>query len=118
MKKYIATIITFSLLLNACKTDDLELSNGSGVSAETFPQTLAELQQTMNGVYSPLQSQGLYGRYLFYMYDYMGDEIKGQTLVLTTTNGTRAIEVAKGVSNMIVIGSFLNLSAIACLKSA
>ncbi|MEP2238032.1 RagB/SusD family nutrient uptake outer membrane protein [Maribacter sp.] len=78
MKKYIATIITFSLLLNACKTDDLELSNGSGVSAETFPQTLAELQQTMNGVYSPLQSQGLYGRYLFYMYDYMGDDCQTQ----------------------------------------
>ena len=45
-------------------------------------------------------------------YDYMGDDIKGKTLVLTTTNGTRAIEMAKGVSDTIVIGSFLNLSAI------
>ena len=45
-------------------------------------------------------------------YDYMGDNIKGKTLVLTTTNGTRAIEMAKGVSDMIVIGSFLNLSAL------
>lgn len=45
-------------------------------------------------------------------YDYMGDNIKGKTLVLTTTNGTRAIEMAKGVSDKIVIGSFLNLSAI------
>ena len=45
-------------------------------------------------------------------YDYMGDEIKGQTLVLTTTNGTRAIEMAKGVSDTIVIGSFLNISAL------
>jgi len=45
-------------------------------------------------------------------YDYMGDNIQGRTIVLTTTNGTRAIEMAKGVSNMIVIGSFLNLSAL------
>ncbi len=45
-------------------------------------------------------------------FDYMGSHIKGQTLVLTTTNGTRAIELAKGVSDMIVIGSFLNLSAL------
>jgi 2-phosphosulfolactate phosphatase len=45
-------------------------------------------------------------------YDYMGENIKGKTLVLTTTNGTRAIEMAKGVSDMIVIGSFLNISAL------
>ena len=45
-------------------------------------------------------------------YDYMGDDIKGKTLVLTTTNGTRAIEMAKGVSDKIVIGSFLNISAL------
>lgn len=45
-------------------------------------------------------------------YDYMGDHIQGKTLVLTTTNGTRAIEMAKGVSDTIVIGSFLNISAL------
>ena len=45
-------------------------------------------------------------------YDYMGDHINGKTLVLTTTNGTRAIEMAKGVSDTIVIGSFLNISAL------
>ena len=45
-------------------------------------------------------------------YDYMGDDIKGKTLVLTTTNGTRAIEMAKGVSDKIVIGAFTNISAL------
>ncbi len=45
-------------------------------------------------------------------YDYMGDNIKGKTLVLTTTNGTRAIEMAKKNSEVIVIGSFLNISAL------
>jgi 2-phosphosulfolactate phosphatase len=45
-------------------------------------------------------------------YDYMGENIKGQTLVLTTTNGTRAIEMAKEVSDSIVIGAFSNLTAL------
>jgi len=45
-------------------------------------------------------------------FSYMGDEIKGKTIVLTTTNGTKAIAIAKGV-NEILIGSFLNLSALA-----
>ena len=45
-------------------------------------------------------------------FDYMGDDIKGKTLVLTTTNGTRAIEMAKGVSDKIVIGAFTNISAL------
>lgn len=45
-------------------------------------------------------------------YDYMGENIKGKTLVLTTTNGTRAIEVAKKHSEIIVIGSFLNITAL------
>jgi len=74
MKKYILTTVLLSMLVLSCKTDDLSVSNGSGVSSETFPQTLAELERTMNGTYSPLQSQGLHGRYLFYMYDYMGDD--------------------------------------------
>ncbi len=37
--------------------------------------------------------------------------LKGKTLVLTTTNGTRAIEMAKGASQ-IAIGTFTNLSFI------
>ncbi|MBN8703524.1 MAG: 2-phosphosulfolactate phosphatase [Bacteroidetes bacterium] len=44
-------------------------------------------------------------------YDYMGENIKGQTLVLTTTNGTQAIEAAKE-SHKVVIGSFLNIDAL------
>ena len=45
-------------------------------------------------------------------FSYMGDNIKGKTIVLTTTNGTKAISIAKGV-NEILIGSFLNLDALA-----
>lgn len=44
-------------------------------------------------------------------YHYMTDEVKGKTIVISTTNGTQAIEAAKGKA-LIVVGSFLNLSAI------
>ena len=39
-------------------------------------------------------------------------EFKGKTIVLTTTNGTKAIEMAKEASH-VVIGSFSNLDAVA-----
>lgn len=43
-------------------------------------------------------------------YHYMGDEIKGQTIVITTTNGTRAIEKARRSAEVLCSG-FLNLTA-------
>ena len=44
-------------------------------------------------------------------FHYMGENIKGKTIVLTTTNGTQAIEVSKN-AHKIVIGSFLNIGAL------
>lgn len=41
-------------------------------------------------------------------YSYMGDNIKGKTIVITTTNGTQAIEVSRNAYK-VVIGAFLNL---------
>ena len=45
-------------------------------------------------------------------FDYMSDELKGKRIAVTTTNGTVAIEKSHGADE-IVIGSFLNISAIA-----
>ena len=42
---------------------------------------------------------------------FIGDQIKGKTIVLTTTNGTRAIASAQNAYK-VVIASFLNLDAI------
>ena len=42
---------------------------------------------------------------------YTNDKLKDQTLVLTTTNGTKAINMAKDLEHLL-IGSFLNLDAI------
>ncbi len=44
-------------------------------------------------------------------FEYMNDEIKGQRLAFTTTNGTLALEKSKGARE-VIIGSFLNLSAV------
>lgn len=44
-------------------------------------------------------------------FSYMGEEIKGKKIVLTTTNGTKAVERAKAADQLIV-GSFLNLDAV------
>lgn len=42
---------------------------------------------------------------------YVGQDLRGQTIVMTTTNGTKAINLAKSARTL-VIGSFLNLSAL------
>jgi 2-phosphosulfolactate phosphatase len=44
-------------------------------------------------------------------FSYMDPSIKGKEIVLTTTNGTKAIERAKAADKLI-IGSFLNLEAV------
>jgi 2-phosphosulfolactate phosphatase len=42
---------------------------------------------------------------------YVGQDLRGKTIVMTTTNGTKAINLAKDARTL-VIGSFLNLSAL------
>lgn len=46
-------------------------------------------------------------------FSYMDDKIKGREIVLTTTNGTRAINLAAKNTDTVLIGSFLNLQAVA-----
>src|SRR6187401_296006 len=45
-------------------------------------------------------------------FEYMDEKLKGQKIAFTTTNGTQAIAKAIGAKE-IVIGSFLNLAAVA-----
>ena len=44
-------------------------------------------------------------------FSYMNPELKGKDVVLSTTNGTQAIEKAKA-AEQIIVGSFLNLTAV------
>ncbi len=47
-------------------------------------------------------------------FEYMEESLKGQNIAFTTTNGTQAIAKSVGARE-IIIGSFLNLSAVANL---
>lgn len=44
-------------------------------------------------------------------YDYMGEHVKGQTIAITTTNGTQALDAAKNAYK-VVVGAFTNISAL------
>jgi 2-phosphosulfolactate phosphatase len=44
-------------------------------------------------------------------FEYIGEEVRGLKLAFTTTNGTQAIEKAKGAKE-VIIGSFLNLTSV------
>lgn len=46
-------------------------------------------------------------------FSYMNDGIRGREIALTTTNGTRAINIAAKDADIIAIGAFLNLTALA-----
>ena len=44
-------------------------------------------------------------------YDFMSERVRNKTIVITTTNGTQAIEAARK-AHRVVIGSFLNIDAL------
>lgn len=46
-------------------------------------------------------------------FSYMHESIRDREIALTTTNGTRAINIASKGADMVLIGSFLNLQALA-----
>lgn len=45
-------------------------------------------------------------------FSYTADKVNGRTIVLTTTNGTRAMHLAQERAHQVIIGSFLNLATI------
>ncbi|WP_199118440.1 2-phosphosulfolactate phosphatase [Pedobacter sp. ASV28] len=45
-------------------------------------------------------------------FSYTKDKVYGKTIVLTTTNGTKAMHLAQERAHQVIIGSFLNLAAI------
>ena len=45
-------------------------------------------------------------------YSYMTEKVKGETVVLSTTNGTKTINIAKSSAKLVVIGSLINLESL------
>ncbi|TDN95099.1 putative outer membrane starch-binding protein [Salegentibacter sp. 24] len=74
-KIYIVLLMSFALL-SSCE-DDLELTNPTELSPETFFENEAQLRSSVNAVYANLQTIGTYSRNLFYMFDNMAHENLG-----------------------------------------
>lgn len=51
-------------------------------------------------------------------FEYTEEKVSGKDLVFTTTNGTKAVKIAEQNNDNIILGAFLNLSAVAnyCLE--
>jgi 2-phosphosulfolactate phosphatase len=45
-------------------------------------------------------------------FSYTKERVEGKTVVLTTTNGTKALHMARSRAKQVVVGSFLNLKAL------
>ncbi len=45
-------------------------------------------------------------------FSYTAEKVAGKTVVLTTTNGTKAMHMAQASAHQVIIGSFLNLTAV------
>lgn len=45
-------------------------------------------------------------------FSYTAEKVAGKTVVLTTTNGTKALHLARNRASQVVIGAFLNLAAL------
>ncbi|MDQ7947814.1 MAG: 2-phosphosulfolactate phosphatase [Pedobacter sp.] len=45
-------------------------------------------------------------------FSYVKDKVEGKTIVLTTTNGTKAMRMAQKRAHQVVVGSFLNLGSL------
>lgn len=45
-------------------------------------------------------------------FSYTAEKVAGKTIVLTTTNGTKAMHLAQERAHQVIVGSFLNLSSV------
>lgn len=45
-------------------------------------------------------------------FSYTADKVAGKTIVLTTTNGTKAMRMAQERAHQVIVGSFLNLTSV------
>jgi starch-binding outer membrane protein, SusD/RagB family len=81
MKKinYIIILLSGIFIINSCNTKDLELTSPNDLSPETFFKTEAQVEASVNATYANLQTQGLYGRHVFFAMDNMSQENSGNS---------------------------------------
>lgn len=77
LKKILITVAVILTVTISCKKEELDLINPNVIVPETFFQNSGELQSAVNGVYSFLQANGLYGRIGFFLFDNLSQENLG-----------------------------------------
>lgn len=76
-RKFLLALILGFFFTNSCSEADLELTNPTQLSPETFFRNEAQVQASVNAVYANLQTIGMYSRHMFFMMDNMSHENKG-----------------------------------------
>ncbi|UII25488.1 RagB/SusD family nutrient uptake outer membrane protein [Fulvivirga maritima] len=81
MKNINKTILLLCILFMtySCNEDDLSLESPNRPPADNFFQNRAQLQASVNAIYSNLQTQGLYNRHMFFAMDNMAHENSGNS---------------------------------------
>ncbi len=77
IKKIILTTTAILAGIISCKEEELDLQDPNVIVPDTFFQNAGELQSAVNGAYSFLQSQGMYGRIAFFLFDNLSQENLG-----------------------------------------
>ncbi|MGO4771710.1 RagB/SusD family nutrient uptake outer membrane protein [Flavobacterium sp. W22_SRS_FK3] len=77
--KYIVVVLSGIFAINSCDTKDLELTNPNALSPETFFKTKSQVEASVNAAYANLQTNGLYGRHIFFALDNMAGENVGNS---------------------------------------
>lgn len=77
LKKILFTIFIILIAVISCKEEELDLQDPNVIVPDTFFQNSGELQSAVNASYSFLQSQGMYGRIAFFLFDNLSQENLG-----------------------------------------
>ncbi len=76
-KKITLTCMAVLFSIIGCKEEELDLQDPNVIVTETFFKNSGELRSAVNGAYAFLQSQGMYGRIGFFLYDNLSQENLG-----------------------------------------
>ncbi|MGL1888138.1 MAG: RagB/SusD family nutrient uptake outer membrane protein [Reichenbachiella sp.] len=73
--KYLSMLFICFFVMAACSDDNLELSNPNDLTDDTFFKKPEQLQAAVDAIYANLQTEALYTRVIYYMFDNMAHEV-------------------------------------------
>ena len=77
LKKILIVVTLILTVATSCNEEELNLQDPNVIVPNTFFHTSGELQSAVNGAYSFLQTQGMYGRIGFFLFDNLSQENLG-----------------------------------------